>query len=105
MRAGINKIKTLLGVELYEISDNFIHKLREAHPRPEQAFDYLPMYTVGNNNQVITADYYHQFAGLFENEHENKKYLFFNIETLDATLREEISNAGIEELLKDLDIR
>jgi len=102
------KIKSLFGVELYEISTNFIYKLREAHPRPDLAFNYLPEFTIntdeGANNRIIQADYFHQFVGLFENQ-ENEKYLYFNLETLDATLNEEIKNVGIEELFKDFDFK
>jgi hypothetical protein len=109
MRAGIHKIKTLLGVELFEISNNFIHAIREKHPRPEQVFNFLPKYTINTNkeahNQVVQAEWYHQFVGCFHDEPKNDKYLYFNIETLDATLREEISNVGIEDLLKDLDFK
>lgn len=103
------KIKTLLGIELFEVSERFIYNLRQAHPRPEQAFDYLPKYTINTNkeahNQVVGADWFHQFVGTFQNDNKNDKYLYFNIETLDKTLQEEISNAGIEDLLKDLDFK
>jgi hypothetical protein len=50
MKEGISKIQCLLGVELYEVSANFICKLRETHKHPEEAFDYLPEFTLGDKN-------------------------------------------------------
>jgi len=105
----ITKLKTLLGVELYEISERFIYNLRQGHPRSEKVFDYLPKFTINTNkeahNQIADAEWFHQFVGCFQNDNKNEKYLYFNIETLDATLREEISNAGMENLLKNLDFK
>ena len=98
--------KALLAVELYEISNNFISKLREAHKHREDVFKYLPTYTVntnkGQHNQPMLADCFLQFIGSFEKE-DNPKYLFFNLETLERQLDEEISQSGIEDLFKKLD--
>jgi len=109
MREGISKHLALICINYYEISDNFIYKLRESHPNPQQAFDYLPKYTINTNekgnNQIIEAEYFLQFAGCFENTNENPKYLMFDIETLDATLNQEISDAGIDEVFKNIDFK
>jgi hypothetical protein len=106
---SISKIKAIVGIEYYEISDKFIYNLRMNHPRPEQAFDYLPKYTINTNkegnNEIVGADWFLQFAGTFENTTENPTHLMFNIETLDATLKEELSNAGIEEIFKGIDFK
>lgn len=104
MKEGISVHKVLLGVELYEISSDFIHKIREGQPRPENVFSYLPMYTIntndGANNRPMIAEFFHQFVGFGE---ENKKYLYFNLNTIDKEFNEEISNAGIETLFQDFD--
>jgi hypothetical protein len=103
---GVTRIKCLLGVELYEISNNFIYKMREAHKKPDEVFDYLPTYTLNTykdqHNRPMLADCFHQFIGLFDNE-KNEKYFYFNLETLDSQLKEEIDNAGIEDLFKKFD--
>jgi len=112
MREGIYRHRTLLGIELFEISEDFMYGLRERHKSPEHVFKLLPKYTIntneGQHNQIMVAEYFHQWVGLFKDNRtpeEKKKYLYFNIETLDATLREEISNAGEEDLLKNLDFK
>jgi len=104
---GISKIKCLLGVELYEISDKFIYNLRTAQKHRQNVFDYLPKYVLntnaGQHNQPVTAEYHHQFVGLFSNDTTNDYHLYFSLETLDYTLEEEISNVGIEDLFKKFD--
>lgn len=108
MYGGETKIKTLLSVNLYEISTKFIYDLRNAHPDSERLFKFLPKYTINTNknanNRIIYAQDFHQFVGFSENE-ENIKYLYFNFEAIDECLKEEIDNAGIENLFKDLDIK
>lgn len=99
MREGTEKIKCLLGVEYFEISDNFIHNLRENHKHPEQAFDYLPTYTLGKNNQIVNAEEYHQFVG-FKKKEKPEFFPYFNLKTMDNLLQEEVDNCGYEELFK-----
>jgi len=100
--------KTLMGVELFEISSNYIYKLRIVHKDPNEVFSFLPMYTINTNkeahNQIMLAEYFHRFTGDYENEDEkNEKWLFFNLNTLDSQLNEEISQTGIEDLFKEFD--
>jgi len=102
--------KCLLGVEVFEISDKYIHALRKAQEsNPERVFDVLPEYTINVNegaqvkNGLIVARYYHQFVGMFEGKAE--KYLYFNLHTLDSQLDYEFSQCGKEEFFKDLDFK
>jgi hypothetical protein len=78
---GISKIRCLLGVELFEISDKYIMELRQAHHNAKEVFDILPEYTIntneGANNQPIITKYFHQFMGLGDTDSE--KYLYFNL--------------------------
>lgn len=110
MREGTEKHWALLGVELYEISNNFIYELREKQKNCERVFELLPEYTINNNssanNRPALARYHHQFAGSFKHNAEaNEKYPYFNLRTLDSFLEEEISNAGIEDLFKKFDFK
>ncbi len=109
MREGIHKIKALLGIELFEISNNFIFKLRESRPDPEWVFEMLPKYTVntnpGQHHQPMLAEYYMQFIGTVKSESYNTKFLCFNVIPIDATLKEEIDNAGVEDLFKSFDFK
>ena len=106
MREGTSKHLALLAVELYEISEEFIYKLREQqHPR-QDVFEHLPEFTINKNetanNQPIPAKYYHQFVGMLKPD-KNEKYLYFNLNTQDSILFEEISNSGIDDLFADFD--
>ena len=108
MKEGISKHLTLLAVELYEISEKFIYELREKQHQSQDVFDYLPEYTINKNetanNQPISAKYYLQFSGqLKPNDGDDTKYLFFNLNTQDSILFEEINNSGIDDLFADFD--
>jgi hypothetical protein len=109
MREGIHKIKALLGIELFEISNNFMYKLRNSHPDPDDVFDFIPKYTINTNqeqhHQPMLAEYYMQFIGIVESESYNTKFLCFNVVPIDATLKEEIDNAGVEDLFKSFDFK
>lgn len=102
MIEGTTKHLTLLGVELYEISEKLIYNLRNSEPRkPNNVFEHLPEYTINTNekagNRPVLAEYFHQFLGFnFDENKECQKYLYFNLKTADALLQEEINNDGIE---------
>jgi hypothetical protein len=100
MREGISKIQCLLGVEIYNVSANFICKLRETHKNPEEAFDYLPEFTLGNDNKLVRAEEYHQFIG-FETVEMPEVFLYFDLRTLDRLLQNEIDNSGLVDLFND----
>lgn len=96
----------LLGItNFYEISSNYIYKLREKNPKPENIFSNLPRYTINKNenanNKIIEAEYYLQFVGCSEDEKE--KYLMFDFETIDSLLSNEISNCGYDNFFEDVD--
>jgi hypothetical protein len=107
---GRSTIKCLLGVKLYEISEKFMYDLRQKHKNPEEVFKFLPRYTVNTNkeahNSPVIAEYYHQFVGHFNNpNHENnEKYLYFDLETLDRHLENEIDESGVD-VFQDFDFK
>lgn len=97
--------QALLGIELFEIKSSFIYKLREKHPDADVVFQHLPTYCLTDKGRISRARYYLQFTGTFEDE-EEKSFLFFNTETLDKLLENEILECGIEDFFeKDLDFR
>ena len=108
---GRSTIKCLLGVNFYEISEKYLYDLRQKHKNPEKIFDFLPKYTTNTNkeahNQPVRAEYYHQFAGHFlnPNHEKNEKYLYFDLQTLDRQLDEEIANSGADDLFDDFDFK
>lgn len=107
--AGISKVRCLLGVNLFEISNKYINELRLAHKNASEVFKILPTYTINlnetANRQPIIAEYYHQFIGLEGDDDKKVKHLYFNLKTIDEQLQEEISNVGAEDLFKDFDFK
>lgn len=102
----MSKFRAILNVELYEISENYIRELRDNYQNPKMVFSILPSYTInknkGANNDLIEADYYLQFIGLFK-ETTDKKYIFVNLFTSDSLLNYEISQSGLTDLFKGID--
>jgi len=105
----ITRHTALVGVELFEVSNNFMYKLSQNRPMPYQIFNVLPKYTINTNkdglNRIILAEEYLQFVGSFVSDIGNPKYLMFNFNTLDSLLNEEMSQAGIEDLFKEFDFK
>lgn len=101
---GVVKERVLLSVELLNVSEKTLFKLRSHKHNPEHAFDILPEYTLGNNKNLIEARYYHQFTGLHEEDCNDKEYLFMRFTTLDSSLSREIIDSGIEEVLSGFDL-
>jgi hypothetical protein len=107
MKEGTTKHLALLAVELYEITERFIYELREKQHESQDVFNYLPEYTINNNDtakkQPIEARYYHQFVGSLEPHDEGEKYLYFNLSTQDRLLEHEIEESGVDNFFADLD--
>lgn len=107
--AGISKVRCLLGIDLFEISNKYINELRLAHKNDFEVFDMLPTYTINLNenafNRPILAENYHQFIGLEGDDDKKVKHLYFNVTTIDRQLKEEISNASVEDLFIDFDFK
>lgn len=108
MKEGTTKHLTLLAVELYEITEKFIYELRKKQHESQDVFNYLPEYTINKNKtankQPIEARYYHQFTGTLKPSDDfYEKHLYFNLNTQDAVLQEEISNSGLEDLFENQD--
>jgi hypothetical protein len=105
---GVNVSKSLMAVEVLEISSKYIYELRMLRKRDEEIFDILPEFTINTNegagNQIITAKYYHQFVGSSEEE-EKAKYLYFRLLPIDNQLEYEVSQCGAEEFFKGLDFK
>jgi hypothetical protein len=102
METGNHTVRTLLGVQLYEITDNYLFKLREKQKIPENIFKFLPKYTLNekNNKCPTLSDFYLQYMG-FSYKDEPQKFLIFNLDTIDSLLKEEIDNAGCDDLFKN----
>lgn len=113
MREGVSKHRCLLGVQLYELSTNYMYEIREKQKNANRIFEgsLLPEYTINTNkeanNRPIKTDYFLQFVGVFkpENYEANIKYSLFDVNTLDQLLDYEISNSGFDDLFKECDFK
>jgi hypothetical protein len=90
--------RTLLDVEVFEVTGEELGELRAiAKHDPFLERNVLPDFCVGENGKV-NFTHYLQWV-----ETGEEKYLLFNATTSDKLLREEISNAGFPELVKEFD--
>lgn len=96
----MNKHRTLLGINIYEIDSNFLYEQRNSRFNSESIFKNIPKYTFGDNGSVIDAKYYLQFIGLTKEE-ENKEFILFEVQTLDDNMFYEIENLGEENFLNE----
>jgi hypothetical protein len=94
-------INTLLAVEIYEFTGDEIGKLKNKHHNQRDFFEYhMPKYCLIKNGTIGNASDY-----LYWVESGEEKYILFNMDTGDRLLAEEISNAGLESLLENFDVR
>jgi len=88
-------VKTLLALQIYEVTGN---EIGEHFKRDKRN---LPTYSLNpKNGKIIESEYWLQFI-----EEGEEKYIVFEYYTCDALLQEEINGAGLEELLKNTDLR
>lgn len=102
------RIKCLLGVELYEVSENLIYEMREGLNSVNRITQILPKYTLNDNKtqhfQPVIAEYHHQFVG-FEKKDNPEKYLYFNLITLDKELEFEMGEMGVEKMFQHMNFK
>ena len=93
--------KCLLALEVFEFTGEEIGKLREQYKHDRYLDDVLPKWTLNTNNgSIINSPGFLQFI-----EDGIDKFILFNASTVDRLLQEEISNGGLESMLKGIDIR
>jgi len=102
----MSKYLTLLGVELYELTNTYIYELREKRHNGESVFNELPEYTFNRNTNtglICYAREHHQFVGSMKPDKE-EKYLYFNLSTIDSILDYEIGEMGYEDLFDGINL-
>lgn len=96
---GVSTVTALLGVEVFNISEQAIHNLRIKSYNKERVFDDLPEYTINTsekgNNGPIKAEYFHQFMG-YTLPKKNLSFIYFNMLSCDSILDQEMNNIGVE---------
>lgn len=100
-----SKHLTLMGVELYEISSDYLYELRQKQPDGRMIFDHLPEYTFNRNAEgkgmIVCAREHLQFVGL-DKPSKPEKFLFFNLTPIDSLLDYEVNEGGIEEIFENV---
>lgn len=97
----MNIQKCLLAVDVYEFTGDDIGKLRKVYNHDRYLTSILPKYTFNKEyGNIVDADGYLQFI-----DEGDERFILFNLETLDPLLKEEISNSGLDSLLKESNIR
>ena len=99
----------LLAVDAYVITSKDVYEIRQqykTHP-----FHHLHPYTINlkevndkADNGLIDADYYLQFMGTIEDD-DYANHIFFDLNTQDDLLNEEVSNVGYKDLFDGIDFK
>lgn len=95
--------KCLLALEVFEFTGDEIGKLREQYKHDRYLDSILPKWTLNtntNDGRIIESPGFLQFI-----EDGTEKIILFNASTVDRLLEEEISNGGLDSMLKDIDLR
>jgi len=96
--------RSLLQVELFELSSKTIYQLRKSHKNPNEVFELIPEFTIntneGANNRPVTAEFFQQFIGLEKDT--DTKHLYFNLNVLDQQLDYEVGMTGKEEFFENI---
>lgn len=103
-----NVHRGLVGISLYELSNNYIHKLRSSKFKPDAWHTLVPEYTIATTesgkNIIHPCEYYLQFVGFTETP-ENEKYLVFDLNSIDNLINEEVSASDWDDFFKDVDFK
>lgn len=98
----IKKYKTLLNVNLFELTGDEIGEIKKKEREGNRYYNtILPEYCLHSENGSLRTTIDH----LQWIESGEEKYILFQAMTPDDLLQEEISNTGIEDLLKNIDLR
>lgn len=90
--------KSLLSINLYELSTNLIYSLKNKRNDKNSIFldGTLPKYCINKDGKLLDSEIYHQYTGLIEEEN-NEKFLFLDInEDEKSELHYQIYETGVD---------
>jgi hypothetical protein len=93
-------VKTLLAIELYELTGKELGDLRKRNQSNNFFQDSLPEYCLDDKGQIRSTVDYLQWV-----EDGEEKFLLFSAWTADKLLEHEMSNVGLESLVENIDFR
>jgi len=86
-------------IELFKISESYLHELRNKQKPNQNIFNYLPKYSINKDyGHIVIAEHYHQFTGM--GNISNEDFWFLNFDTTDSFLKEELHECGVEDMFK-----
>lgn len=90
--------KTLLGLNIYQISSKYIEEVRKLNPQREKFRDNIPTYCI-TDTKITLSEYHFQFTS------ENKEnWILFNIEYRHPILEHEISATDEGDFINEINL-
>lgn len=100
-------IKTILNIIPFIVSDEYLKKLNsdipEAKHNSRLFFEQLPEYYLDNKGNVQLTEYNYHFYNRYNDF--PKFYYMFDATPVEPILKEEISNCGMVEFFKDIELK
>jgi hypothetical protein len=94
----------ILNIIPYIISEKYLSKLNEdCKQNREYFYKKLPKYCLRENGTIANTNNYHMYNE-FVVPKENQYYYMFEAEPIEPILKEEISEGGLEYLLKEFNL-
>lgn len=94
-------IKQILSIQPCLISENDIWELYNLNHTREKVFAYIPKWVINEKHgNVMLAEYYLQHAGITK-VGKSSSYYVFDVHSADPYLEREMSEAGLEWILKE----
>jgi len=94
------KHRTLLSLEVYQMTGNEIGQLRKQFSHDRYLTSVLPKFCIDSEGKIHNADYWLQFT-----DDGEESLILFDVATVDKLLSEELSNMGLEDMVKNVDLR
>lgn len=88
--------QTLLGLNVYELSSDYIEEVRRLNPQREKFRDNIPTYCV-THNEIVICEQYFQFTSKSEDN-----WILFDLEYIHPILRHEISETSKEQFFDEI---
>lgn len=90
--------KTLLGLNIYKISSDYIEKVRELNPQREKFAKNIPEYCVTNNG-ITFSEYCFQFTS-----ESKEEWLLFDVAYQHPLIEHEIDEIGSEDFFEKINL-
>lgn len=94
----MTKYKTLLGLNIYRLSSNYIESVRQLNPQREKFARNIPTYCVADH-KITLSEYHFQFTS-----EGRENWVLFDIDYCHPLIQNEISEIGEENFIDNIDL-